>query len=807
MHRYTQSLLWLVSLSIYSYPMTSIAKEQKNPKIGDVNKEVFPLEIPDNLNNIILQPLPSNTSMQDLTVDVTITGTKHFCSNYACFSPGAGAIKAKNLNIIGNFGPIIFRKNLALIYAGVLYSEKTCTIANNPKGVLFHGNHCLESTGVINANSLIIRDNGPVLFLNNSSASGQAKGGTLQNHGTDSRFYLSADYGDIIFNGNITNYEWRTRKNSILGKENLNLQVGARKGRKVAFFDPVEHEALSTEGVTFNPENFHLGTVLFSSKNIPLDTPQEAHFLSSFRNSAKLSHGALAIDDKARVGFFNFTQDPGTTLRLGNASVVQTNVSPDITTTTTGSTKPTVTPGTTTGCSLSINQLALNLPSLCQEDAQAPKIWIYPKVTTTKQGNTTTTTYTEDTNPNVTISGALTLLDSDNQDPYDSVDLSKDITGIPFLYLCDTTSKKIDIANLDIEAINKTTHYGYQGSWLYYWLETTTTTSDKSPYLANTSHRRLYADWSANGYKANPKYNTALVANALWQTFYSTMSAMRSSQPLKSASLDFEGQGLGIFTCQKSKGMQRGFHMKSAGYSLATAIERSHSLSFSFAQQACRIKEKVSHNKLSSKNYFGGMQMRLPWKEEGIITTTSLAYSYGDHKIKHLYEELKASEGSFHSHSLAAAFNCSLRNLSLSNRFTLFPFVEAVAFRATLSKFQETGDFIRKFFQRHALYNITLPLGVTMESRREGRLPRRWQAQLAYHPVVYRKQPEIHTILLSSKGTWSSSGTPISRSSIYASINNETQLASRVDLVMSYQGELSTSTFSNYLKVGSSITF
>ncbi|WP_348663820.1 polymorphic outer membrane protein middle domain-containing protein [Chlamydia vaughanii] len=806
MYWYNRSLLWLISFSICSYQMASFAKENKTCVFGDVNKDIFPLLLPDDLNKIILQRTPISDAFHDTDADITISGRKSFCISYKYGAPSGGAIAAKNLNITNNPGPIIFRKNYPSGSGGAIYCKEVCTIANNPQGILFHHNTDYKFSGAISAGSLIIRDNGPVLFLNNHSLAG----GTIYNQGDASLFYLSADYGNIIFNGNDSRHNGILRKNAIVSSPGLNLQVGARKGRKVAFFDPVEHEAQSTEGVTFNPENFHLGTVLFSSKNIPLDSTQIKDFSSFFRILVKLAHGVLAIEDKARVGFFNFTQDSGTTLRLGNASVVQTNVSPDITTTAAGATKPTVTPGTTAGCTLSIDQLALNLPSLCQEDAQAPKIWIYPTATTTGSGTSATTNYTEDSNPNVTISGPLTLLDSDNQDPYDSVDLSKDITGIPFLYLCDNTTKKIDIANLDIEAINKTTHYGYQGIWSPYWLETTTTTSTTSPDLANTNHRRLYADWSSIGYLPNPKFQTPLVANALWQNFYSTMAAINSSMSLNTESsvFDFGGQGLGIFTYQKSKGKQHGFRMKSAGYSLATATEQNLALTLAFAQQISSVKEKVSHNKLSSKNYFGGIQMCLPWMEEAIVTTTSLAYSYGTHTIKHYYkEEVKTSEGAFHSHSLVAVWNCSLQFLPLSYHSTLFPFVEAVAFRATLSSFEETGAFIRKFSQRKPLYNITLPVGITMERYREGRFPRTWQAQLAYHPVIYRKHPKIQTVLLASNGSWSSSGTPVSRNSICATLNNQTQLAPHINIIVRYQGELSSSTFSNYLKAGSCVIF
>ncbi|EPP30783.1 chlamydia polymorphic membrane middle domain protein, partial [Chlamydia psittaci 84-8471/1] len=72
-----------------------------------------------------------------------------------------------------------------------------------------------------------------------------------------------------------------------------------------------------------------------------------------------------------------------------------------------------------------------------------------------------TTSYQEDTSSSATISGPLLLLNSDNEDPYDSLNLSSGINRVSFLYLCDNQEKKITTTDLDIQAINETDHYGY----------------------------------------------------------------------------------------------------------------------------------------------------------------------------------------------------------------------------------------------------------------------------------------------------------------------------------------------------------
>ncbi|WP_284442612.1 polymorphic outer membrane protein middle domain-containing protein, partial [Chlamydia gallinacea] len=73
-----------------------------------------------------------------------------------------------------------------------------------------------------------------------------------------------------------------------------------------------------------------------------------------------MAHGTLAVEDGACLAIYSLTQNEGF-LRLGNKSVIITNPS-------------SASPPSTTNCNLAITKLALNLPSLLKENAQAPKI-------------------------------------------------------------------------------------------------------------------------------------------------------------------------------------------------------------------------------------------------------------------------------------------------------------------------------------------------------------------------------------------------------------------------------------------------
>ncbi|WP_284443491.1 polymorphic outer membrane protein middle domain-containing protein [Chlamydia gallinacea] len=457
-------------------------------------------------NNRCILSTGSGGSIKAQTATITqncapITFANNYGGNHGC-------IDADTLMISNNDGVIKFTGNYSFSNTvgsggGAIYCATNCNIINNRENIIFANNSSLQNAGGVYTKNLTISNNGLVLFLNNSSN----WGGAVQNiQGTEqvkAMFYLSADYGDIIFNGNLNIGTNKYYRNALHSTPHLNLQIGARSGYRVAFYDPIENSHPSSSTLIFNPESYHLGTVLFSGATIPNASQQEADYTSYLRNTTNIAHGTLAVEDGACLAIYSLTQDEGF-LRLGSQSII-------VTTKQAGSNG---TNGTTANCNLAITKLALNLPSLLKENAQAPKIWIYP--------NQSNNSYSEDNNPTVAISGDLTLVNDNNESPYESLDLANSITKVPFLYLCDNANKKIDVSNLNIEAINNMQHYGYQGIWSPYW-EEYSTTGGTTLNTANTSHRMLYADWTATQYYIpNPKFQAPLVANSLWGNLYIT---------------------------------------------------------------------------------------------------------------------------------------------------------------------------------------------------------------------------------------------------------------------------------------------
>nr|WP_146763591.1 polymorphic outer membrane protein middle domain-containing protein [Chlamydia pneumoniae] len=468
-----------------------------------------------------------------------------------------GIYTSVNATISGNKEIIEFRNNIASSAnntpnlswnpGGGAIMSNAIVIENNPKGIIFSNNQAARNGGAIYSRSLIIKNNGPVAFINNSATWGGALLNLSSGSGTPN-FFLSADYGDIIFNNNLATKNapsLPSYRNAIHCTPGINLKIGASQGHKVIFYDAIEHEHTTSNPIVFNYEPHHHGTVVFSGINLDPDATDESNFLSKLSNSSRLERGVLAIEDRAIISCKIISQTGGL-LRLGNAASVRTN---------------------TTASSINFNAIAINLPSVLQAEALAPKFWIYP----TKTGST----YSEDTSSNMSLSGPLTFLNEENESPYDSLDLSEPLKEIPILYLLDVAAKNIDTSNLIVEAINLDEHYGHQGLWSPYWMETTTTTSTTIPEQTNTNHRQLYVDWTPVGYRPNPERHGEFIANTLWQSAYNALLGIRILPPqnLKEHDLEASLQGLGLLINQHNGEGRKGFRNHTTGYAATTSAK------------------------------------------------------------------------------------------------------------------------------------------------------------------------------------------------------------------------------------------
>ncbi|BAE81505.1 polymorphic outer membrane protein [Chlamydia felis Fe/C-56] len=426
------------------------------------------------------------------------TGTIHFINNQS--SAGGAIFTQRSTRITENHAPILFFCNSAYGTTdrgnGGVISSPSIVIENNTQPIVFARNSAPHAGGALAYTHLTIQNNGPIYFLNNTSSWG-AVCRALENGSTT----ISADYGDIIFNNNVTRDRSGETRSSMFFHENHSLSLGATSKHKVCLFGIIH----SPSSFTINPEAKHTGAVVFSAKHIPHNLVNNLRCIQTdYPNTLAIQHGTLSIESGARLAAYKLTMEQDTHLCLGNNAVIRTlqksNSAKD--------------------SNLQIKNIAILLPEILQDNVQTPKIWIYPE-----------SNNTENTLAKISLSGTLSLWDENYSDPYDSIDLSAPMNKVPLLYLSETNANKITTDQFDIASINAGKHYGHQGTWSPYWEEFSTQTKTNPVEAVNTKHRYLYADWRPSGYSVNPQHRNDLLPNTLWQTAFLASSIARPPPP------------------------------------------------------------------------------------------------------------------------------------------------------------------------------------------------------------------------------------------------------------------------------------
>lgn len=768
-------------------------------------------------------------NLRDISADLVIDNRKHFvvfnqcvkdlgaavaCRNMTisnnegvtilygnfCSTSGSGIFARESVRITGNVGPCLFINNTS--YGGNLYTVGSCIVAStivvedNPGLLLFKNNHINGSgngAALGYANSCSIRNSGPVVFENNQANWGGAISTPKSEASSPKLLQLFAERGNIVFNHNMNRSQ---KRNAIHCQPYHDVQIGAREGFSVCFYDPIEAQHGTNRPLLFNPNADHLGTVLFSGATVQKDTPfTENSLRSPLSNITEVRNGVLAIEDNAALHVYNMRTVDGI-VRLGNNGAVVTSPK-----------------SASDAGSISITHLALNLPSLLKPKALPAKLWLYPK-----NNGEVTPPFQEFASASITISGDLLLLDDQNQSPYDSVDLSEKKFRVPLLYLCEnagtpgtpgTPGTKINVDNLNVDAINQTQHYGYQGVWTPFWETYTSIPNSSLATTANGAHRILFAHWTPSEYLPNPKNITYLVPHTLWTSVHTMLSYMQNSE-LRFSAFQVEGEATRMLYQQDDKKGVPGFHISSKGYwvEASSSSLSNHQLAFQFGQNFSHTKENSSKNHFASKHYTSAVRFSSAWCHNLMETSAKFIYSYSDHHIHHITEQ-SASNGSGSVTTLGTSLLFSLP-ISLEQLHILIaPFVEAEGVHSKLSSFKETGvsrKFLRSFSNNKPLIEIKTPIGLSIQPLF---FPKHlsWSARVAYQPTVYRQDPEIKTTLLVSNGSWLTSGMKMDKHEVLAKVRVALLPTSFFQIQAEYEGKFSSSATCNHVSCGGFIYF
>ncbi|WP_250233162.1 chemotaxis protein [Chlamydia psittaci] len=300
----------------------------------------------DNITTQASNPGAINVSGSNKTLD--ISGFSLFsCAYCPPGTTGYGAIKAGGNTTIKDNSSLVFHKNCSTTDGGAIQckgtSEAELKIENN-QNLVFSENSSSSSGGAIYADKLTIVSGGPTLFSNNSVSHNSApKGGAICIKDSGGECSLTANLGDIIFDGNktIKTGDSTVTRNSIdLGSGGMFTKLNAKEGFGIFFYDPISNTGGSTEIELNKAEEgstTYTGKIVFSGEKLSDEEKKVAGNLQSyFKQPLKIGSGSLVLKDGVTLEAKKVTQtagsvvmDLGTTLQTpssGGETITLTNL-------------------------------------------------------------------------------------------------------------------------------------------------------------------------------------------------------------------------------------------------------------------------------------------------------------------------------------------------------------------------------------------------------------------------------------------------------------------------------------------------
>ncbi|WP_254303765.1 chemotaxis protein [Chlamydia buteonis] len=273
----------------------------------------------DNITTQASHPGAISVSVDQKTLDVS--GFSLFsCAYCPPGKTGYGAIQTKGNTTLKDNSSLIFHKNCSTAEGGAVQCKSTSSTAElkieNNKNLVFSENSSSTSGGAIYADKLTIISGGPTLFSNNSVSHASApKGGAICIKDSGGECSLTADLGDITFDGNkvIKTGDSSVKRNSIdLGSGGKFTKLNAKEGFGIFFYDPITGGGSDALNINKKDSVDYTGKIVFSGERLSDEEKAQADNLAStFNQSITLSAGSLVLKDGVSVTAKQVTQTAG----------------------------------------------------------------------------------------------------------------------------------------------------------------------------------------------------------------------------------------------------------------------------------------------------------------------------------------------------------------------------------------------------------------------------------------------------------------------------------------------------------------
>ncbi|WP_268811178.1 polymorphic outer membrane protein middle domain-containing protein [Chlamydia psittaci] len=289
----------------------------------------------DNITTQASNPGAINVQGEDKTLNVS--GFSLFsCAYCPPGTTGYGAIQTKGNTTLKDNSSLVFHKNCSTEEGGAILCKGTSPaelkIENN-QNLVFSENSSNKKGGAIFTQKLTITSGGPTLFSNNSVSADSPQGGAICLDDTNSECSLTADLGDITFDGNKvikTNGGSSTvTRNSIdLGTSGKFTNLRAKEGFGIFFYDPIANKGETSTTIELNKtagSTNYTGKIVFSGEKLSdEEKTNEDNLKSYFKQPLKIGSGSLVLKDGVTLETKSFTQTEGSTVIMDLGTTLQT---------------------------------------------------------------------------------------------------------------------------------------------------------------------------------------------------------------------------------------------------------------------------------------------------------------------------------------------------------------------------------------------------------------------------------------------------------------------------------------------------
>ncbi|EPP36973.1 putative outer membrane protein pmp21 [Chlamydia avium] len=710
-------------------------------------------------------------------------------------------------NNAGNFGGAILtgcmeshqedEKNVVTLSG----NDSKVVIKENSGDVIFSGNSVLNHNstnefggGAICTQDLVIQKNsGLVAFYNNYAPTGGAV--RICEKGT---VVLEASEGDILFQGNRNSSDLSDGL-YFAGKESSLIDVSASKNHSVCFSDAIIFEDLTLRRTNSEHSDILKDPTLRLNSKSAEDSVEHTGIIrfssatSKIPQVAVLESGTLALSGQAQLWLCGLKQGEGSKILLASGTVLgifeplKESENSNSEGLNSPSAKFPYSMDTTNENDqlneekllMDVSSFDIDLASFVSEPGTTP---LPPQIVIPKG--------------TVIGSGALdlTLIDTAGIGYENHALLNKE-TDIALITFKTDLTESVDAnhvleslkVNVSVPEITEST-YGHTGYW-------------SDPQVV---HGKLMINWKPTGYKLNPEKSGAIVLNTLWGQ-YEILRALKQQQmshniTLQRMEMDYStniwGSAMGTFLNCATIAQIDGFNHRSGGYALGldTQLIEDFLIGGSFAQFFGYTDSQSYASRSEQNGYLGSAYMSIfsgSWLFKGMFIYSDVH----NHLTTTYSSDLGKSQGSWNSRGILADANVNYRYIINSRRLisslvsAFVPFAGAEYSYIELPTFSEIGSEARTFAEGN-LQNVSVPVGVSLEHNySRGQRSEVNSLRVSYAFDVYRQQPHVLVNLPVASYSWEGVGSNLSRKSMKAQFNNDTEWNSYFStfLGMSYE--------------------